>query len=75
MMDEGEKSKNAWPKEKTESSSDLCSSEAAAAPLDVVNVTSLADIFDTAFTSSAEPASHPRYSSGKLFLTSLTVEQ
>ncbi|XP_058804281.1 uncharacterized protein LOC131671683 isoform X2 [Phymastichus coffea] len=64
MMDEGEKSKNTWPKEKNEPPNDLFGSEAAAAPLGVVNVTSLADIFDTAFTSTAEPASHSRYPSG-----------
>ena len=63
-MDEGEKSKNIWPKEKTEASSDLFTGDTATGSLDVVNVTSLADIFDTAFTSTADPASHPRYPSG-----------
>ncbi|XP_014210132.1 uncharacterized protein LOC106640572 [Copidosoma floridanum] len=63
-MDEGEKSKNVWPKEKTEPPTDIFTNEAAASSLDGVNVTSLADIFDTAFTSTADPASHPRYPSG-----------
>ncbi|XP_011501015.1 PREDICTED: uncharacterized protein LOC105364709 [Ceratosolen solmsi marchali] len=63
-MDEGEKSKNTWSKEKVESSNDLFNGEATAGSLDVVNVTSLADIFDTAFTSTADPASHSRYPSG-----------
>lgn len=63
-MDEGEKLKKARPKEKVESSNDIYNNEASASPLDVVNVTSLADIFDTAFTSTADPTLHPRYPSG-----------
>lgn len=61
-MDEGEKSKKVWPKEKGESSDDVYANEAAASPF----VSSLADIFDTAFTSTADPNLHPRYPSGNV---------
>jgi hypothetical protein len=70
-MDEGEKSKNVWPKEKDESSNDLFNGETTAGSLDVVNVTSLADIFDTAFTSTADPSSHPRYPSGDILVINI----
>lgn len=60
-MAEAEKSKKVRPKE----NNIFTEGEATAVPLDVVNVTSLADIFDTAFTSSADPASHPRYPAGE----------
>lgn len=73
-MDEREEAKNVWPKEiKTEPTGDIFPTEAAAGSLDVVNVTSLADIFDTAFTSTADPASHPRYASGNGFLVTLLI--
>lgn len=64
-MAEGEQSKKVRPKEKNEPANFFTGEAAtAAAILEVVNVTSLANIFDTAFTSTADPASHPRYPSG-----------
>ncbi|XP_008216235.1 uncharacterized protein LOC100678661 isoform X2 [Nasonia vitripennis] len=64
-MAEGEKSNIVRPKEKNEPSSFFNAEPAAAATLlEVVNVTSLANIFDTAFTSTADPVVHPRYPAG-----------
>lgn len=57
-----ESSENVWHKSKPEEQSELFHRESAAS-VDT-NSTSLADIFDTAFTSTVDPSPQSRFHSG-----------
>ncbi|KAL0132164.1 hypothetical protein PUN28_000144 [Cardiocondyla obscurior] len=62
-MEESTSSENVWHKGKPEQQSELFQGESAAASVEA-NSTSLADIFDTAFTSTVDPSPQPRFPSG-----------
>ncbi|TGZ39006.1 E3 ubiquitin-protein ligase arkadia-C [Temnothorax longispinosus] len=63
MEESGTSSENVWHKGKPEEQSGLFQGESAAASVEA-NSTSLADIFDTAFTSTVDPSPQPRFPSG-----------
>lgn len=63
-MEAGKSTEDVWRKEKTEDRSDLFNADSAAGSVDA-NSTSLADIFDTAFTSTPDP-SPPRCPAGTM---------
>ncbi|KYM75329.1 E3 ubiquitin-protein ligase arkadia-C [Atta colombica] len=62
-MEESTSSENVWHKGKPEEQSELFQGESTAASVEA-NSTSLADIFDTAFTSTVDPSPQPRFPSG-----------
>lgn len=62
-MAESTSSENPWCKGKAEEQNDLYHTESAAQSVEA-NATSLADIFDTAFTSTVDPSPQSRYNSG-----------
>lgn len=68
-MEESTSSENVWHKGKPEQEqSELFQGESTAASVEA-NSTSLADIFDTAFTSTVDPSPQPRFPSGTNDLT------
>lgn len=62
-MEESTSSENVWHKVKPEEQSELFQGESTTASVEA-NSTSLADIFDTAFTSTVDPSPQPRFPSG-----------
>lgn len=62
-MEESTNPENVWRKGKPEEQSELFHGESTAASVDA-NSTSLADIFDTAFTSTVDPSPQSRFPSG-----------
>ncbi|XP_012528807.1 uncharacterized protein LOC105832433 isoform X1 [Monomorium pharaonis] len=62
-MEENTSSENVWHKGKPEEQSELFQGESTTASVEA-NSTSLADIFDTAFTSTVDPSPQPRFPSG-----------
>lgn len=62
-MEESTSSENVWHKGKPEEQSELFQGESTTASVEA-NSTSLADIFDTAFTSTVDPSPQPRFPSG-----------
>ncbi|XP_031842423.1 uncharacterized protein LOC116431318 isoform X2 [Nomia melanderi] len=62
-MDESTGSEKVWCKTKAEEQNSLYHGESATQPMEA-NSTSLADIFDTAFTSTVDPSPQPRFSTG-----------
>ncbi|XP_033326801.1 uncharacterized protein LOC117220694 isoform X1 [Megalopta genalis] len=63
MMEESAGSEKVWCKTKAEEQSSLYHGESATQSMEG-NSTSLADIFDTAFTSTVDPSPQPRFSTG-----------
>lgn len=64
-MEESASSKNVWHKKgKPEEQSDLFHGESTATSVEA-NSTSLADIFDTAFTSTVDPPPQSRFPPGR----------
>lgn len=55
-MEEGKSAEEVWQKIKTEDRGDLFTEDMATGSVDGNSQTSLADIFDTAFTSTADPS-------------------
>lgn len=62
-MEESTSSQNVWHKGKPEEQNDLFQGESTTASVEA-NSTSLADIFDTAFTSTVDPSPQSRFPSG-----------
>ncbi|XP_076297383.1 uncharacterized protein LOC143217246 [Lasioglossum baleicum] len=62
-MEESASSEKVWCKTKVEEQSSLYPGESATQSMEA-NSTSLADIFDTAFTSTVDPSPQPRFSTG-----------
>ncbi|XP_012231747.2 E3 ubiquitin-protein ligase Arkadia [Linepithema humile] len=62
-MEESTSSENVWHKGKPEEQSELFHGESTTASVEA-NPTSLADIFDTAFTSTVDPSPQSRFTSG-----------
>ncbi|XP_025075698.1 uncharacterized protein LOC105433446 [Pogonomyrmex barbatus] len=62
-MEESTSSENVWHKGKPEEQSELFQGESTNASVEA-NSTSLADIFDTAFTSTVDPSPQPRFPAG-----------
>ncbi|XP_076655962.1 uncharacterized protein LOC143360733 isoform X2 [Halictus rubicundus] len=62
-MEESASSEKVWCKTKVEEQSGLYPGESATQSMEA-NSTSLADIFDTAFTSTVDPSPQPRFSTG-----------
>lgn len=62
-MEESTSTENVWRKGKPEEQSELFHGESTTASLDA-NSTSLADIFDTAFTSTVDPSPQSRFPPG-----------
>lgn len=66
-MEESTSSENVWHKGKPEEQSELFHEESTTASVEA-NATSLADIFDTAFTSTVDPSPQSRFTSGILYM-------
>ncbi|XP_029158212.1 uncharacterized protein LOC114930568 [Nylanderia fulva] len=62
-MEESTSSRNVWHKDKPEEQNELFQGESTTASVEA-NSTSLADIFDTAFTSTVDPSPQSRFPSG-----------
>lgn len=62
-MEESASSGNLWHKSKVEGQTDLYNNESTTGSVEA-NSTSLADIFDTAFTSTVDPSPQSRFTSG-----------
>ena len=63
-MEESTSSENVWCKTKADEQNNLYHPESITSSMEA-NSTSLADIFDTAFTSTVDPSPQPRFNSGK----------
>jgi len=62
-MEESTSSENVWHKGKSDEQNELFHGESTTASVEA-NSTSLADIFDTAFTSTVDPSPQSRFPSG-----------
>lgn len=62
-MDESTGSEKVWCKTKAEEQTGLYHGESATQSMEA-NSTSLADIFDTAFTSTVDPSPQPKFNTG-----------
>lgn len=64
-MEESTSSENVWCKTKADEQNNLYHPESITQSMEA-NSTSLADIFDTAFSSTVDPSPQPRFNSGKI---------